>query len=235
MLEAMAHFNLDAFTHFFQADEVMGPYSRPSVSQSYVLQCADGKWIALHMSSPEKFWQGLATAIEQPDLFQDPRFATREAAHREPGDADRAARRASSSAARATTGAPGCKALDVPHAPMYDTSEALLDPQALHLQLTAPGHASADGPVPHRALAGVLRRPACARRAAAAHAGRTQPRDPPGTGPAGQPHPTRRQRHEQAPRVPPRRAACRAARPSAAWPSRRPPAARRSASAARWR
>ncbi|MEO7008065.1 MAG: CoA transferase, partial [Caldimonas sp.] len=51
MLEAMAHFNLDAFTHFFQAGEVMGPYSRPSVSQSYVLRCADDKWIALHMSS----------------------------------------------------------------------------------------------------------------------------------------------------------------------------------------
>ena len=31
------------------------------------------------MSSPEKFWQGLARAIEQPDLFDDPRFATREA------------------------------------------------------------------------------------------------------------------------------------------------------------
>ena len=64
MLEAMAHFNLDAFTHFFQVNEVMGPYSRPRVSQSYVLECADGKWIALHMSSPEKFWQGLARTIE---------------------------------------------------------------------------------------------------------------------------------------------------------------------------
>jgi crotonobetainyl-CoA:carnitine CoA-transferase CaiB-like acyl-CoA transferase len=71
MLEAMAHFNLDAFTHYFQADEVMGPYSRPRVSQSYVLECGDGKWIALHMSSPEKFWQGLAQAIDQPDLFDD--------------------------------------------------------------------------------------------------------------------------------------------------------------------
>ena len=60
MLEAMAHFNLDAFTHYFSVNEVMGPYSRPRVSQSYVLECADGKWIALHMSSPEKFWQGLA-------------------------------------------------------------------------------------------------------------------------------------------------------------------------------
>ncbi len=82
MLEAMTHFNLDAFTHFFQVDEVMGPYSRPRVSQSYVLECADGKWIALHMSSPEKFWQGLATAIEQPDLFDDAALRDARGAHR---------------------------------------------------------------------------------------------------------------------------------------------------------
>ena len=136
MLEAMAHFNLDAFTHFFQAGEVMGPYSRPSVSQSYVLECADGKWIALHMSSPEKFWQGLAAAIEQPELFHDPRFATREQriAHQETLIellGERFKRR---------TRDDWCSRLqreDVPHAPMYDTSEALQDPQALHLQLTA--------------------------------------------------------------------------------------------------
>ena len=65
MLEAMCHFNLDSFTHYFSAGEVMDPYSRPRVSQSYVLECADGQWIALHMSSPEKFWQGLASAIEE--------------------------------------------------------------------------------------------------------------------------------------------------------------------------
>jgi crotonobetainyl-CoA:carnitine CoA-transferase CaiB-like acyl-CoA transferase len=136
MLEAMAHFNLDAFTHFFQAGEVMGPYSRPSVSQSYVLECADGKWIALHMSSPEKFWQGLAVAIEQPDLFSDARFATREAriANQEALIdllGERFARHSRDE---------WCARLqrqDVPHAPMYDTSEALEDPQAIHLELTA--------------------------------------------------------------------------------------------------
>ena len=78
MLEAMCHFNLDAFTHYFAEGEVMTPYSRPSVSQSYVLECGDGKWIALHMSSPEKFWQGLANAIAWPDLLRDERFCTRE-------------------------------------------------------------------------------------------------------------------------------------------------------------
>ena len=136
MLEAMAHFNLDAFTHFFQVDEVMGPYSRPRVSQSYVLECADGKWIALHMSSPEKFWRGLATAIEQPDLFDDARFATREAriGHQEALIELLGAR------FKRRTRDDWCARLlaeDVPHAPMYDTREALDDPQARHLELTA--------------------------------------------------------------------------------------------------
>ena len=134
MLEAMAHFNLDAFTHYYSAGEIMGPYSRPSVSQSYVLECADGKWIALHMSSPEKFWQGLANAIERPDMFQDPRFATREA---------RIANQEGlieflGSIFRRSSREQWCNRLlaqDVPHAPMYDTSEALEDPQAKHLQL----------------------------------------------------------------------------------------------------
>jgi crotonobetainyl-CoA:carnitine CoA-transferase CaiB-like acyl-CoA transferase len=142
MLEAMAHFNLDAFTHFFQVDEVMGPYSRPSVSQSYVLRCADDKWIALHMSSPEKFWRGLAVAIEQPDIFEDARFATRDTRieNQEALIALLGTRFATQ------TRDEWCRRLqreDVPNAPMYDTSEALEDPQAKHLQLMT----SAEHPV----------------------------------------------------------------------------------------
>ena len=136
MLEAMAHFNLDAFTHFFQVDEVMGPYSRPRVSQSYVLECADGKWVALHMSSPEKFWRGLAHSIEQADLFDDPRFATREARI----DNQEALIELLGARFKRRTRDDWCARLlaaDVPHAPMYDTSEALEDAQARHLQLTA--------------------------------------------------------------------------------------------------
>jgi crotonobetainyl-CoA:carnitine CoA-transferase CaiB-like acyl-CoA transferase len=134
MLEAMSHFNLDAFTHYYSAGEVMGPYSRPSVSQSYVLECADGKWVALHMSSPEKFWQGLANAIERPDLFKDARFATREARI----DNQETLIELLGELFRQRTRAQWCQRLeaeDVPHAPMYDTSEALEDPQAQHLQL----------------------------------------------------------------------------------------------------
>ncbi len=108
MLEAMAHWNLDAFTHYYSAGEVMGPFSRPRVSQSYVLECKDGKWVALHMSSPEKFWQGLANAIERPDMFQDPRFASREARIEHQEDDHRAAVRHLRARAPAPSGATGC-------------------------------------------------------------------------------------------------------------------------------
>lgn len=134
MLEAMSHFNLDAFTHYYSAGEVMGPYSRPSVSQSYVMECADGKWLALHMSSPEKFWQGLAQAIERPTLFADPRFADRTGriAHQKELIA------VLSGIFATRERAEWCRRLeaeDVPHAPMYDASEALEDPQAKHLEM----------------------------------------------------------------------------------------------------
>ena len=79
MFEAMCHFNLDDFTHYFSANETMGPFSRPRVSQSYVFECADGRWLALHMSSPPKFWENLAAAVAQPDMLQRPEFADRNA------------------------------------------------------------------------------------------------------------------------------------------------------------
>ena len=134
MFEAMTHFNLDAFQHLFSAGEVMGPFSRPSVSQSYVLKCSDGKWIALHMSSPEKFWQGLATAMEKPDFFSDERFASRNARI----DNQEALMHVLQGIFQTRERSEWCRrleALDVPHAPMYSTAEVPEDPQARHLQL----------------------------------------------------------------------------------------------------
>ncbi len=132
MLEAMCHFNLDSFTHYFSAGEVMDPYSRPSVSQSYVLECADAKWVAFHLSSPEKFWSGLLEAIERTDLLSDKRFATRP---------DRIARHDELIAImtpifKTRSRAEWCERLaarEVPHSPAYDANEALDDPQARHL------------------------------------------------------------------------------------------------------
>ncbi|NWA91410.1 CoA transferase [Pseudomonas sp. D8002] len=152
MLESMCHFNLDAFTHYFAENEIMGPYSRPSVSQSYVLKCADEKWIALHMSSPEKFWQGLANAIDRPNLFEDARFCNRTQRIK---NQELLIELLGAEFARQTR-TEWCRRLefeDVPHAPMYDTSEALLDPQAQHLQLEI------SAPHPHKGTWRTVRSP----------------------------------------------------------------------------
>jgi crotonobetainyl-CoA:carnitine CoA-transferase CaiB-like acyl-CoA transferase len=134
MLEAMCHFNLDSFTHFFSEGEIMGPLSRPMVSQSYVFECADKKWLALHMSSPPKFWEALAGVIEVPDLFDDPRFATREARI----DNQDSLIALMAPIFRKRTREAWCERLaaaEVPHSPAYDSNEALEDPQAKHLQI----------------------------------------------------------------------------------------------------
>lgn len=139
MLEAMCHFNLDDFTHYFSQNEIMGPYSRPSVSQSYVFECADGKWIALHMSSPEKFWEGLAAAIERPNLFEDPRFCDRPARIKHQEDLIALMGPIFKTKPRSEW----CARLDsqgVPFSPIYDSSEALQDRQAKHLGIAVEGH-----------------------------------------------------------------------------------------------
>ena len=90
MLEAMCHFNLDSFTHYFSEGEIMGPLSRPMVSQSYVFECADRKWLALHMSSPPKFWEGLASVIASAGSLRRSALCNARSAHRASGRPDRA-------------------------------------------------------------------------------------------------------------------------------------------------
>jgi crotonobetainyl-CoA:carnitine CoA-transferase CaiB-like acyl-CoA transferase len=140
MFEAMCHFNLDDFTHLFSADQVMGPYSRPHVSQSYVFQCSDGKWLALHMSSPPKFWENLAIAVGQPDMLSLPAFESREAriAHYEDVVAFLAPIFARATRDHWTA---ELTRLEVPNSPVYDTTEVLATEQAkvLGIEVSDPG------------------------------------------------------------------------------------------------
>jgi crotonobetainyl-CoA:carnitine CoA-transferase CaiB-like acyl-CoA transferase len=134
MVGAMTHFNVDAFTHYYTDGERMRPYTRPGLSQAHVLTCRDGKRVALHMSSPVKFWQNLVEATGHPELLDDPRFKERSSRIENHGevirvldgffkqyDRDEWCRR--------------LQACDVPHGPVYDATDALEDPQARHMQL----------------------------------------------------------------------------------------------------
>jgi len=134
MLEAMAHFNLDSFTHYYSVGEVMGPLSRPVVSQSYTFECSDGKWIAIHMSSPTKFWEGLLAATGQEQLSDDPRFNERLERIKHQDDL---IAHFTPIFAKKTRDDWAALLLEheVPHSPAYDSDEALEDPQAQHLQI----------------------------------------------------------------------------------------------------
>jgi crotonobetainyl-CoA:carnitine CoA-transferase CaiB-like acyl-CoA transferase len=141
MLEAMAHFNLDSFTHYFSMGEVMGPLSRPVVSQSYTFECADGKWIAFHLSSPTKFWEGLLEATGQQHLNEDPRFSERLGRIEHQGELIEHFTPVFKTKPRDEW----CRLLEaaeVPYSPAYDSNEALEDPQAVHLHIKV----SADHP-----------------------------------------------------------------------------------------
>lgn len=134
MLEAMCHFNLDSFTHYYSVGEVMGPLSRPVVSQSYTFECHDGKWIAIHLSSPPKFWEGLLKATGQQDLAEDPRFNERLERIKHQDELIEHFTPIFKTAGRDIW----CERLlaaEVPHSPAYDSDEALEDPQARHLQI----------------------------------------------------------------------------------------------------
>ncbi len=102
------------------------------MAQSYALACGDDKLIALHLSSPEKFWEGLLAAIERPDLGRDVRFATRMDRVRNQTALQDALRPVFRERPRLEWIARLEKA-DVPYAPVYSLEEVLDDPHVRHL------------------------------------------------------------------------------------------------------
>src|SRR5882757_3582165 len=78
MLEAMTHFAVEPFAAFFALGQTPTSSDRPRLAQAYILRTADGRLLAIHLSSLEKFWEGLTAALRAPALSSDPRFASRQ-------------------------------------------------------------------------------------------------------------------------------------------------------------
>src|SRR5260370_39007972 len=60
---------IEPLAHYFVTGEEQPFHLRGAMSQAYILTCRDGRRIALQLSSPDMFWQGLAAGIGQPDLL----------------------------------------------------------------------------------------------------------------------------------------------------------------------
>ncbi len=144
MLEAMAHFAVEPFAAFFALGVVPKSSDRPRLAQAYILRTADQRLLAIHLSSLEKFWQGLLTALAADELDRDARFDTRlkRIEHYEAlgEELDRRFRQRSLAdwAARLS-------ANDVPFAPINGIDSVVEDPQARHLGLIVPVESATEG------------------------------------------------------------------------------------------
>lgn len=68
MLEATIAFANEPLGGMFANGVAPAYYERAALSQSFILTCADGRRVGVHLSSPEKFWNGLVRATGRPDL-----------------------------------------------------------------------------------------------------------------------------------------------------------------------
>ncbi len=144
MLEAMAHFAVEPFAAFFALGSTPTSSDRPRLAQAYILRTADARLIAIHLSSLEKFWEGLVTALEAPELARDERFNPRPArianyeALNEELDRRFAQRELSHWIERLGRN-------DVPYAPIKAVDEVVHDPQVEHLGLIVPVQSARSG------------------------------------------------------------------------------------------
>jgi crotonobetainyl-CoA:carnitine CoA-transferase CaiB-like acyl-CoA transferase len=144
MFEAMAHFAVEPFAAYFALGEAPKSSDRPRLAQAYILRTSDGRLLAIHLSSLEKFWQGLTGALEAPELAADPRFAARLERIRnyealgEALDARFRRRPLADWVARLS-------AADVPFAPINGIDAVVEDPQAKHLGLVVPVEDAIEG------------------------------------------------------------------------------------------
>jgi len=134
MVAAMAHFSIEQYHRHFVTGDVPDPSDRGRVSQSFAFRCADGRLIAIHLSSPVKFWTAFVAAIERPELATDPRFAARMDRVRNHEALEAALRPVFASRPR-NEWLRRLSAADVPHAPILGLDEALDDPQMRHLTM----------------------------------------------------------------------------------------------------
>ena len=146
MLESSIAFIPDSFSNFTRLDIDNQPRTRVASSQSYAFRCADGKLLALHLSSPQKFWESLVDVVGRPDLKDDVRFATRDARVRNYAALEKELAGIFSGKDRLHWMAKLERA-DVPFAPIQTIAEVLDDPQVKHLGTFYDQHHPTEGPL----------------------------------------------------------------------------------------
>jgi len=137
MLEAMAHFAVEPFAAYFALGQTPTSSDRPRLAQAYILRTRDARLLAIHLSSLEKFWEGLLSALGAPQLGADPRFVTRQNRinNYEALGAELDRRFSQQDLAHWVE---SLGRNDVPYAPINSIDQVVNDPQVGHLGLIVP-------------------------------------------------------------------------------------------------
>lgn len=132
MLESSIWFLPDPFANLTQQDIQPSPTSRSEASQSHAMRCADGKLLAVHLSSQEKFWQGVTAAFGLEHMRDDPRYADRMQRIAHYFDMGAEFKAAAATQPR-DYWMPRLEENDVPYAPINTLPDVFDDPQVKHL------------------------------------------------------------------------------------------------------
>jgi crotonobetainyl-CoA:carnitine CoA-transferase CaiB-like acyl-CoA transferase len=132
MLESMIALSTEPLGKLFESGEPLGFYARAASSQSFIVTCADGLRIGLHLSSPPKFWQGLVAAIGAPELLA--KYPDRVARTNRYDELAADLARVFATQPRAHW-LPLLEAQDVPFAPEHSLQDLPQDPQVQHLDV----------------------------------------------------------------------------------------------------
>jgi crotonobetainyl-CoA:carnitine CoA-transferase CaiB-like acyl-CoA transferase len=132
MLEAAISFIPDPFANHTQLGIHNDRLTRVASSHSFVFRCADGKLLAIHLSSQSKFWDGMLVAIGRTELADDNRFKTREVRIRNFVELTQVLADTFVTKPRAEWMAL-LESNDVPSAPVHNIPDVIDDPQVEHL------------------------------------------------------------------------------------------------------
>jgi crotonobetainyl-CoA:carnitine CoA-transferase CaiB-like acyl-CoA transferase len=136
LLQATISFCSENAARFFASGHVPTRPTRTHLAQVYAFRAGDGKPFVVHLSSPPKFWEGLANGVGRPEWITDPRYKTRP-------DRQRNYDELSAELAAIFATAPREHWLrelggrDVPCAPLLTLDEVFADPQVQVLGMAA--------------------------------------------------------------------------------------------------
>jgi crotonobetainyl-CoA:carnitine CoA-transferase CaiB-like acyl-CoA transferase len=134
LLEATVSFCGENAANYFEKGKVPSRATRTHQAQVYAFVASDGKAFVIHLSSPNKFWEGLTRVAGKPEWLNDPRFATKETRGRHYAALEEGLAAVFQTDTRdawlAKLGAE-----DVPSAPLNTFDDVFADPQVQHLKM----------------------------------------------------------------------------------------------------